>query len=261
MELIEILTKTEEQINENINAYNEALHNEDYKTMNDLDGKLKELEKEYADTRAKIVYKECLDTDNPIKTAITRYSYSVLSHKDNKEEGIITDREVKTDKTRQIDLLKMCKFAKDTKHEKQLPHDWEYDVEAYNQLLCLHTAKELKCTDAQLNEIATSYFMKDIKRRMDSGETPDSKTKLCKNLQSVVDKILFEADENGKNSIKVNNHDVAYILQLYAKKGKTALSVQCAKHDFMRRLVYDVIYRVLTNGVYTTEFKKIKADA
>lgn len=252
------LTDLREQIVENINNYNQALHNEDLKSMNELDVALKQLEIDYADASAKALYRECLATENPLKSAIIRYSYDVLGHKDNKEEGVVTERVLNEDKTKQIDLLKLCKFSQDTKADKPLNTSWQYVVEALNQLLCMRAAKELKFTASQIKQIAKTFYMNELARKVNLGETPDSNTQICKQLQTVVDAILFEDDGKGKNTYKVNNHDVAYLLMVYTRKGKSALAVQVAKHEFMRRLIADVLNRVVTDGKYSLEYKKMK---
>ncbi len=260
MEITEnkILAEKREQIVKNIDEYNKALASGDLKTMNELDVALKQMEVDYQNIMARVVYDACLATDNPLKTAITLYSYNVLSHKDNKEEGIVVERVLKDDRTRQIDLLKFCKYSQDKKAKVQLPTDWQYTVMAFNQLLCMRAAKELKFTAAQIKKIATTFYMEELARKIDLGETPDSTTQICKQLQTCVDQILFEDDGKGKNVYKVNNHDVAYLLMLYTKKGKSALAVQVAKHDFMRRLIGDILNRIVTDGKYSLEYKEIK---
>lgn len=260
MEITEnkILTEIRERIVKNIDGYNKALASSDLKTMNELDVALKQLEVDYQTEMAKVVYDACLATDNPLKTAVATYSYNVLSHKDNKEEGIVVERVLKDDRVRQIDLLKFCKYSQDKKAKIQLPTDWQYTVMKFNQLLCMRAAKELKFTAAQVKKIATTFYMEEIARKVNLGETPDSNTQICKQLQACVDAILFEDDGKGKNVYKVNNHDVAYLLMLYTKKGKSALAVQVAKHDFMRRLIGDVLNRIVTDGKYSLEYKEIK---
>ena len=253
------LTEIREQALKNIDAYNKALSESDLKKMNELDVALKQLEIDYQNEMAKVVYQECLATENPMLSAITKYSYNVIAHKDKKEEDIVVERVLNDDKVRQIDLLKFCKYSQDIKAKNKLDCAWQYDVMAFNQLLCLRSAKELKFTPAQVKKIAQTYYMEELARKINLGETPDSNTQICKQLQAVVDKILFKDDGKGKNAYKVNNHDVAYMLMIYTKKGKSALAVQVAKHDFMRRIIADVLYRIVTDGKYSLEYKQIKA--
>lgn len=256
---LEILTATKEQIVNKINEYNKGLQDGiSVADMNKIDNELKELEATYSNVMARVVFDECLDTDNPMLTAVTRYSYNVVSHKDNKEDGVIVERVLNTERVRQIDLLKLCKYSQDIKHERKLETNWQYDAMKLNQLLCMRSAKELKFTAKQIKEIASTFYMEELARKIDLGETPESNTQICKQVQAVIDKILFKDDGKGKNAYKVNNHDVAYMLMIYTKKGKNALAVQVAKHDFLRRILGDVLYRITTDGKYSLEYKQIK---
>lgn len=252
------LTEIKSQIDKNIDEFNQALHKGDLKSMNELDVALKQLEVDYSNEVAKTVYNECLATENPMKTAIVRYSYNVLGHKDNKEDGIVVERVLKDDRIRQIDLLKFCKYSQDIKAENKLDTSWQYPIMKLNQLLCMRSAKELKFTQAQIKSIAKTFYMEKVARELDMGGTPDSNTQIGKLVQHCIDQIIFEDDGKGKNIYKVNNHDVAYLLMLYTKKGKSALAVQVAKHDFLRRLIGDVLFRILTNGKYSLEYKEMK---
>lgn len=256
---LEKLAELKTLIVKNIADYNEALHNGNLKVMNELDVALKQYEANYSQLVAKHLYDECLATENPIKTAIERYSYNVLGHKDIRVEDVVTERVLKEDRVRQIDLLKFCKYTKETNQINALSTDWIYTVMKFNQLLCMRSAKELKFTDKQINDIASTFYMKQVARDIELGKTPDSNTQICKQLQTCVNEILFIDDGNGKNSIKVNNHDVAYLLMLYTTKGHKALSIQVSKHDTLCRLIVDVIYRILTNAKYSLEYKEMKA--
>lgn len=260
MEIIEneILKKIREQMLDNIENYNNAVRDNDLAKANNLDNELKQLESDYMLSASKLVYDMCLAKESPLealKMAIITHSFNVLTHKDNKEDGT---RELNENKLRQIDLLKLCKYSQEIKHPNKIDSAWQYDVEAFNQLFTMHIAQELNFSKADIKEIAKTYFMQELARKIDLGETPDSTTQLCKTLQKIIDKIIFVDDGKGKNTYKCNNYDVKYINVLFGKKGKSALSVVCAKHDYMRRLVYDVLYRILTNSKYSVDYKKIK---
>lgn len=257
--MTEKLNELREQCVKHINEFNEALSKGDARAMNIADNALKGAEKDYIDESARVVYQECLATENPILEAVKRYCFPILSHKDNKENDIVIGRELREDRTRQIDLFKLCKYSVDSKAEKTLDCTWQYDVMKFNQLLCMRVAKDLGFTATQVKNIAKTYYMDDLARKIDLGETPDSNTQICKQLQQVVDRILFMPDDKGKNTIKVNNYDVGYLREAYAKMGKSALSIQVAKHDFMRRLIGNVLFRVVTNGKYSLEYKQVKA--
>lgn len=251
--------KIKEQIVANIASYNEALNKSDLKAMNDLDVELKTLEQDYAQVVAHKVYDACIKSENPILSALKTYSYNVIGHHDNKTDGIVTDREIVEDRVKVIDLAKMVKFCNDRKdYGKTLPTDWIGYVEKLNQLITLRIAGDLGFTKAQVKKLSETYYMNELSRKIELGETPISNTQTCKLLQTCVDKILALPDDKGKNTLKVTNKDVTYLENLYCKKGKALLNVQVAKHDFMRRLVTDVMYRLVNNKNYGIEYKAVK---
>lgn len=250
MDDMEILKKQYEDVVEAINGYNKALGDNDYAAMSRFESELKDAETAYADTQCRIVFKQLASTENPIKSAIARHSYFVVSHKVDHESS---NFEVVENKEKQIDLIKFCTACK-------FPTMWQYTVEKFNQLLALRAANELKMTKAQIKQICDSIYMNRLSREVEMGKTPDSNTAICKQLQQVIDAILFEDDGNGKNIYKANNHDVAYILMCYTKRGKKNLSVAVAKNAYMHRLVMDVMHRIITGKVYDLEYRMMPTE-
>lgn len=221
---------------------------------------LNKAEKEYERVLVTIIYDELLATTEPIVEAIKRYSYKTLRHRDKKSEGEskkVIGLEL-VEKERQLDLLKFCEYSKSA-GGVELPTDWQYAAAKLNQLLCLRAAKTLKCTDAEIAEIAKSYYLKEQARKLEMGETPTSDTQICKALQIVINGIIFKDDGKGGNAYKCNNHDVAYLLGCYTKKGKKALSLAVAKDGFFRLVITEICLRIIENGRYTVEgYKTVK---
>ena len=248
----ETLAKFKAAIDEKITLANKAVSDGNLKAYYDTVAELEKVEKDYADVYASIVYDELLKSDKPIIAAISRYSYPILRHTEIKDKDThqITELALK-EKVKQIDLLKFCKYGK-------LDSLWQYDVQKFNQLLCLRAAKELKFSAAEIKKITKTFYLEEQARKIEMGETPDSNTQICKMLQKVIDSIVCAADSNAEKPYKCNNHDVSYLLMCYTKKGKNALGVAVAKHDVLRRLVMDVCYRIITNGRYDLEYKTIK---
>lgn len=257
-----------------IDEYNKALKDNDLAKTRGLEQELKEIEKDYAEVKRTLVFDELKNEENPVKAAITTHSYYVVSHRTEREEGVITGFEIVEDKVCQIDLVKFCKHC-------SLPTNWQYMVEKFNQLMAMRTATELKMTKAQIKKICDSFYMNSLAKKVDLGETPTSNTAICKQLQKVFDAILFEAPAENetpventdteakpetpakskkiKNIHRVNNHDVAYLLMCYSKRGKKTLSVAVAKNSYVHRLVMDVMHRVVTGKTYDLEYRMIKA--
>lgn len=236
-----------------IDEYNAALKENDYAKSTRVEQELKETEAAYAEAKCMEVFAELKATEAPVRSAIAMHSYLVVSHRVKREEGVVTGFDIVEDKSRQIDLVKFCKYC-------GLPVMWQYKVEKFNQLLALRAANELKMTKAQIKKICDSFYMNDLAKQVEMGETPDSNTAICKQLQQVLDDILFEDNGKGKNVFRVNNHDVAYLLMCYTKRGKKTLSIAVAKHSYMHRLVLDVAHRVVTGKAYDLEYRMVSAE-
>lgn len=249
-----IIGEHRESIVAKINEYNESLKENDLAKCARLEQELKDTEAAYAEAKCIEVFGELAQSENPVKAAVAMHSYLVVSHKIKREEGSITGFEIVEDKVRQIDLVKFFEFIKQ-------PTMWKYSVEKFNQLLALRTATELKMTKAQIQKICDSFYMNDLSRQVEMGGTPDSNTAICKQLQMVVDAILFEDNGKGKNVYRVNNHDVAYLLMCYTKRSnKKLLTVAVAKNAYIHRLVLDVMHRIVTGKSYDLEYRMVSAE-
>ena len=249
-----LLSQQHDEIAAKIGEYNAALKENDFATMSRVEGELKEAEASYAETKCTEVFTELAKAESPVKAAIAAHSYLVVSHRNKRGEGgVIEGFEIVEDKVRQIDLVKFCDFC-------HLSTMWQYAVERFNQLLALRAATELKMSKAQIKQICDSFYMNKLARQIELGETPDSNTAICKQLQQVLDGILYEDNGKGKNVYRVNNHDVAYLLMCYTKRGKKTLSVAVAKNAYMHRLIADVAHRIVTNKAYDLEYRMISAE-
>lgn len=268
------LKELQSKIEEHIADYNKALKDDDFKAMTAADHNLSEAEAKYADVKMEAVFKDLAETKEPevkdpetkepevkdlaetnaqILRAIIKHSYNIVGHKSIREGGVLLGYELVDDKLRQIDLIKFCRYL-------DVSIDWQYKVEKFNQLLAFRTANELKMSKKQIEKLADSYYMNRLSREVEMGKTPDSNTQIVKLLQEVIDSIFFFDDGKGKgkNLYKVNNHDVAYLLMCYTRRGKKVLSVNVAKHAYMHRLIMDVAHRIATNKVYDLEYKMKK---
>jgi len=158
------------------------------------------------------------------------------------------------EKPRQIDLLK---FAK----QNELATDWQHNGMALNQSLCLRAATELGFSKAEIAAVAKSYYMRKEAQELADGKAPVSNNALCKKLQAFINAILPPEDEEKGNVYKCNNHDVAYLLMTYTRKGRNALSIATSKDGALRMLVMDVMHRIITGKKYTLEYKQFKDES
>lgn len=261
MNRIERLNELRAQAVQHIDAYNIALSENDLAKTTQVEGFLKEIEKAYAEEKNLEVFENLAKEENPVLAAATMHSFLTISHKAIREDGVLKGFSLLDDKVIQIDLVELCNYLR-------LPTDWKYKVEKFNQLMALRTANELKLSKAQIKEICDSFYMNKLACDVELGGTPDSNTAICKQLQKIIDEVLFVDNGKGKNIYKVNNHDVAYLIACYSKRGKKVLSVAVAKSSFVHKLIADILHRIVTGKVYGLEYKmlssekvaKIKAD-
>jgi len=228
-----------------IAKYNGALAAQNVEIMREVEADIEKAEGEYAEAAQCEVFAVCRATEHPLRKAAELHSFIVLGHKPKREDKILTGFE-KTEREKPIDLVRLAKKC-------GLPTLWANAVESLNQTLTIRVAQEMGATAAELKGIAKSYYMTKATDAIDAGKTPTSNTQLVKLLQSICDMIL------GENAVRVNNHDIAYIVAAHTKKGRGRISINTAKHDFMHRLVLDVLHRCVTGAVYEVEYKKAKA--
>lgn len=220
---------------------------------------LRGLEKQYVELYQKQVFKSLCEKERPIIEAIIMHSFKIPTHKvKTDDKGIMTGIE-KGEKDRQIDLLKFCKYA-------DADTEWEAWGNKLNQLLCLRAAIELGYTKEDLDKLSKSYYLDKKAQEIELGKTPTSNTQLCKALQTVIDHIVFipkmiDGEPTEENAYKCNNHDVAYLLDLYTRKGKTLLAVSVAKPDFLRRILMDVLHRIICNKKYSVDGFKANKES
>ncbi len=237
-----------------IEAYNAALKMNDAVKIANAANELKDAESDYADEKMRSVFQSLSEKENVILEAVKMRVFGVVGHTTERENGVIKRVVIDETRTREIDLLELCKFC-----GKSM--EWKYKAEKFNQLLTLRVASELKVPTARMKEICDSFYMSEIAQEKESGKTPDSNTAMCKELQKVFDLILFEDDGKGKNRWKVNNHDIAYMVMAYTRRSnKKALTISVAKQSYTNRLIFDVMHRVVTNKVYDVDGFKMKKD-
>lgn len=84
------------------------------------------------------------------------------------------------------------------------------------------------------------------------GKNPASKTNLLKSLQVVITAMLG-------GDYKPTSHDVNYLLSIYSKKSRKALTVTCANHRYFVNYLAEICHRIVTPGAaYDVEFKAKK---
>lgn len=253
----ECLEKISKALDTLCKEYNEELLNENPSVakLAKMDEDFKSLEADYIDVKQRLVFMDAQLADRPMRAAILKHTFPIRKHKVSFEGE--KDSKIKIckieDVTRPIDLLAFDTYMKGTASANK---DWPHMVTKLTMLLTADVAQRLGLDPKAVND---SFAMSDIARKIELGETPTSNTAMLKTVQSIVDAILYEENpETKKNVYRASSHDVAYLREIFSKKGKKELSVACAKPAFMRAIMADICHRIVADKVYIVEYKQKK---
>lgn len=206
--------------------------------------KLKQIEKDYLTVLEKQVFRG-LDT---AYDALIKFTFDTISHKRVSENGVVTGIEATT-KTVQVDLKKFCEY-------KDLSLDWYYEMQAFNRRLTLRAMLELKVPVKQIEELADCYYMHELARKIELGETPTSNTQCVKHMQKILDMLAPDGERLGH----LDNCDLNYILATYTKRSKKELlTVITARHSELQTSLTDAFHRIITNKLYNVSYKRNKS--
>lgn len=246
-EMLEKLRELRSNAENSAKAYNDADHAGNSADKAAALKKLDEAIAEYSSIARTIVFQECKESENPMIEAVKRLTYPTIAGKLEKVEDTEIQRMVIEDREKQIDLLKLHKYVDGG---IGADHNWVYMVEKFNMLLTARRADELGIDPKTVND---SYAMSEIAREFDLGKNPASNTKILDTLRTIVGAMIGE-----EYKPKVTSHDVAFLLAIYSRKARKALTVSCANHKFMRGYVMEICHRVVLDKAYAVEFKQAK---
>ena len=89
-------------------------------------------------------------------------------------------------------------------------------------------------------------------------KNPVSKKTLTRELQSLVDAIIFKDNGKGQNEIKVTSQDIAFMVLTACKAGKKPKTVVMPKGNTIIKLVVQVINRILKGDSYEVLYNRNK---
>ena len=223
-----------------VKDYNDAIQNGKYEDATKAEKAMTEKVNEYTATVRDMCFEDCKNTDNPMLTAVTTLSYVTIGVKDEQKVPV---RAI-VDKERQIDLLKLHKYC----GKIGANENWAHIAQKMNFLLTAQKAVDLGINPKAVND---SYAMSEIAREFDMGKNPVSKTNLLKTLQTVITAMLGE-------QYKATSHDVNFLMSVYSKKNRKALTVTCSNHRYFRNYLAEVCHRIVTGKTYELDFKTKK---
>ena len=233
-----------------VTKHNEAREEKKFDTMVSLDVEIKNTLKDYNETAEKAAYLELNKYENPLAAAaLTGFFDGKKIEEIKREDGSVEGYAIAT-KSIAINLKKVTDSL-------NLKKDWFYKLEQFNQTLCLKKGDELGIPKKSQRDAIGSLHISKVVKRLDAGENPLSNNQLCKNLQEIVDLIIYEDNEKGKNKFRCNNHDVAWLYGCYGKYSKNVRrAIKPFQTKVLATLLSDVISRIITNDNYVYEGSK-----
>ena len=228
-------------------AFNEANQEGKFDDASALDAEITENVNKYTAIAREITFKECKAADDPMYEACRRVTFDTIRVKDVPIEGSTLKKREITETSKNIELKELSKYCGGIGHDEK----WLHAAEKFNMLLTAQVAKDLGLNPKEVHD---SYAMGKIAREIELGKNPTSNTNLLKTLTGIIQMMLGE-------EYKPTSHDVKYLLWVYAKKGRSALSVVCANHRYMRSYLQAICHRMIIGEKYVVEYKKVKEKA
>lgn len=243
-----ITTKAElrEKAEALVKSYNDAIQNGKFDVSAKLNDEIEQTVNEYTSIAREECFSALKMTDDPMLEAIKTLTYPSIRAKDTKQGDEKVPVRTIEDVEKSIDLLKLHKYIGNDGIGKD--KEWAYKIEKLNLLMTCQKAVDLGINP---KDISDSYAMSEISRQIDMGKTPCSKTNILKTVQSIVTAMIGE-------EYKVTSHDVNFLMSVYSRKNRAALTVSCANHKYMRQYMAEICHRIVLNKSYAIEYKKIK---
>lgn len=255
-ERLDAMQQQRQVILTHMDEYNAAVTANDANAQRKAEDELKKAEKDYADMVMRDFSLGCLETNadgsvNATQTllnAVTRLSYNVIGHSEDKDSHKLSV----VDRSKDVDLYKLCRIC-------NIDNSWFNDVKCFNKRLALRCGHELRMKVSDLKKIDDSHFYEQLLREEANGGTPASNTQIAKEMQAIIDKILFVPGTKNqtKNRYRVKSEDVAYLVMLYLRRSK-ALKVKVLTDKPLLTLFVDIAHRIVTKKSYSMDCPWVK---
>ena len=238
------MNELRDKVEELIKEYNEAVVDGDVAKTIQLNEDTEKAVNEYTSIVRDMCFAECKATADPMLTAVTMLTFKTIGIKDEKHEGEKFPTRVAIGKERTINLKALDTYCGGIGADK----NWMHICQKMNFLLTAQKAVDLGIDPKSVND---SYAMSEIARGFDMGKNPTSKTNLLKTLQTVVSAMLGDG-------YKATSHDVNFLMSVYSKKNRKALTVTCANHRNFQNYLAEVCHRIVTGKSYGIEYRRKK---
>ena len=187
-------------------------------------------------------------TERPMYTAIMVLEMNRITLGQDKENG----KYMLVDGKKIIDLAAFNRFCEPQKISNE--SGWIYRADNMARLLSAYATAEL---GGDWKELLNVYRLNKHTERTQE-KNPVSKKTLTRELQSLVDAIIFVDNGKKENQIKVTSQDIAFMVLTACKAGKKPKTVVMPKGNTIIKLVVQVINRILKGDSYEVLYNRNK---
>ena len=187
-------------------------------------------------------------TERPMYTAIMVLEMNRITLGQDKENG----KYMLVDGKKIIDLAAFDRFCEPKKISNE--SGWVYRADNMARLLSAYATAEL---GGDWKELLNVYRLNKHTERTQE-KNPVSKKTLTRELQSLVDAIIFIDNGKKENQIKVTSQDIAFMALTACKAGKKPKTVVMPKGNTIIKLVVQVINRILKGDSYEVLYDRNK---
>ena len=187
-------------------------------------------------------------TERPMYTAIMVLEMNRITLGQDKENG----KYMLVDGKKIIDLAAFNRFCEPQKISNE--SGWIYRADNMARLLSAYATAEL---GGDWKELLNVYRLNKHTERTQE-KNPVSKKTLTRELQSLVDAIIFIDNGKKENQIKVTSQDIAIMVLTACKAGKKPKTVVMPKGNTIIKLVVQVINRILKGDSYEVLYDRNK---
>lgn len=227
-----------------VSSYNEAYQAGKFEEAMKLSKTIEEKVNEYTSVVRDDCFEACKNSADPMLTAVTMLSFVTIGVKDEQKGDDAIPVRIVVDKERAIDLFKLYKYCGEIGADPK----WLYMAEQLNMLLTAQKAKDLGLDPKAVND---SFAMSNIAREISLGKNPTSNTNLLNTLQGIITAMLGEGR-------KATSHDVQFLMSVYSRKNRKALTVTTANHKALRGYLAEICHRIVTGKKYAVDYKAVK---
>lgn len=240
-------------------AYTAALRDKDETKIFALEAVCEKAMKQYNENALIEFCDYCFEYDDegklvglPLVNALKKLRYQTMRYRvaNDKETGLPTCTTYYVDAD--IPLAYFERYACDVKKldSAGVNHEWIYLIEKFTQLMSVYICTEIGADMKRLND---SYYIRDVARKLELGETPTSKTQIQKLLQKVSEAMIG-------TEFKTTSHDASYLMHTLVNKDKRSVNtVVFPTSKTVSGLIGDILHRVIIDGEYKMKFREKKA--